>query len=57
MHYNHITAPSRTELDLIRDETIDLICQRTGLSPEVAQRIVEKSRNIDQAISLAELMR
>ena len=57
MRNAHIAPPTPTELDLIKDEAIDLIRQRTGLSEELAQRVVERSRNLDQAISLAELMR
>jgi hypothetical protein len=57
MRYDHTNPPTSTELDLIRDEAVDLIRERTGLSRELAQRVVERSRNLDQAISLAELMR
>ena len=57
MRYDHANPPTSTELDLIRDEAVDLIRERTGLSRELAQRVVERSRNLDQAISLAELMR
>jgi hypothetical protein len=57
MRYDHLTQPTPTELDLIKDEAIDLIRERTGLSEELAQRVVERSRNLDQALSLAELMR
>lgn len=57
MRFDHTAPLTPSELDLIKDEAIDLIRQRTGLSEELAQRVLERSRNIDQAISLAELMR
>jgi hypothetical protein len=57
MHFDHTAPLTPSELDLIKDEAIDLIRQRTGLSEELAQRVVERSRNLDQALSLAELMR
>jgi hypothetical protein len=57
MRYDHRSPPTPTELDIIKLETIDLIRERLGLSEELAQRVVERSRSIDQAISLAELMR
>ena len=57
MRFDHTAPLTPSELDLIKDEAIDLIRQRTGLSEELAQRVVERSRNLDQAISLAELMR
>lgn len=57
MRFDHTAPLTPSEHDLIRDEAIDLIRQRTGLSEELAQRVVERSRNLDQAISLAELMR
>ena len=47
----------RLEIDVIRDETIDLLCHRHRLEREVAERIVRMARNVDHAHALAELMR
>ena len=58
MRYDRISSSTTpTELALIKDDTINLICQRTRLSEDLARRIVEMSRTVDQAMSLAELMR
>ncbi len=50
-------SPTATERDMLREETIDTICRRYGLSEETARRVVAMARTPDQALSIAELMR
>ena len=50
-------SPSATERAMQREETIDTICQRYGLSEDTARRLVAVARTPDQALSMAELMR
>jgi hypothetical protein len=57
MRYTPHLPPSLVELDLIRLETIDLLRDRFRLSEDLAERVVARSRSVDQAIAIAELMR
>lgn len=45
------------ELQIDREETVDLLCRRHGLARDVAERIVMAARNVDHAHAVAELMR
>lgn len=55
---NHIQSRLRVEETRIeKEEAADMLCHRYRLSPEVARRIVDMSRNVDQAYAIAELMR
>ena len=47
----------RLEIEIDREETVDLLCRRHRLQREVAERIVHMARNVDHAHALAELMR
>ena len=53
------STESLTDLEgkLSRNENTARLSVRYGLPRDVAQRIVEMSANIDQACSIAELMR
>jgi len=56
MFFDHFSL-SPTERELLKEEAIEIIRSRLGLAEELARRVVARSRSIDQAISLAELMR
>lgn len=45
------------EIQLDREETVELLCQRHRLQRDVAERIVRMARNVDHAHAIAELMR
>jgi hypothetical protein len=45
------------ELQMQREETVELLRRRFALDADVAQRIVRIARNVDHAFALAELMR
>ena len=58
MHHQIVQSRLRLEeTRILKEEAADALCQRYRLSPEVARRIVEMSRNVDQAYAIAELMR
>ena len=45
------------EIEIDREETIELLCHRHRLQRDVAVRIVQIARDVDQAHAIAELMR
>lgn len=51
------SQPTRTELQIMRDDTAAELQRRYGLSAETARRIVEISRSVDQAYAMAGLMK
>jgi hypothetical protein len=57
MRFEPFAGITAVELQIHKEEAIDLIQQRYRLPAEVAERIVASARNIDQACSIAELMR
>lgn len=51
------TERQNPDAEIIRDETIALLCDRYRIQHDLAERIVEFARDVDHAHALAELMR
>jgi hypothetical protein len=49
--------PSAVEIAIQKEEAVAFICHRYRLPTDVADRIVKMSKDVDQAYSIAELMR
>ena len=45
------------EIEIDREETVELLCHRHRLQRDVAMRIVKIARNVAHAHAIAELMR
>ena len=58
MNMHEVLAGLRQlEIEIDREETIELLCHRHRLQRDVAVRIVQIARDVDQAHAIAELMR
>jgi hypothetical protein len=57
MRFKTFAGINAIELQIHKEEAIDLIQERYRLPADVAKRIVASAKNIDQAYSIAELMR
>jgi hypothetical protein len=57
MHFEATARLTATEIQFQREEAIEHLRERYRMPAQVAERIVASSKNIDQACSIAELMR